>query len=842
MTGPAHAFIAAVNWVALAYFLCLNLFYLALLLLSGAELRAYLRRLSYGDYDLMLQDPHSPAVSVLMPAHNEAVNIVVSVRGVLNLNYPAFQVIVVNDGSTDGTLEALRSAFSLVATERVIATTLPTRPIRAVYRSLTVPGLTVIDKENGGKADALNAGINASRMPYVCSVDADIILEEDALLRVMRPVVDDPARVVAVGGIVRVANGCRLKNARVDRALLPRAPLPMFQVVEYLRAFLGGRTGFSSLNGLLIISGAFGVFSKKWALAAGGYRTDTVGEDMELVLSMHRLLREMKVDYRVVFVADPVCWTEVPSSVGVLGRQRRRWQRGLMEALRLHRTMLFNPRYGLLGWVSYPFFYFFEGWGPLVEALGFASVLISWRLGWTDSAFAVAFLTLSVILGMIISLCAVLLEEFSFHKYSRWSDLARLASYALIENVGYRQMNTVFRCLGLWDFLRRRKGWGEMTRVGLGTAASCLLLAVAAFAGPAEDGRAALGAGRGEEAAVFLRAAVEARPGDLDLRADLGRALAWSGRYEEAEREYRVVLSSRPDHREALLGTIRLDGYRGRLQEALAGTAHGLALHPGDREFEEERLRLSGLLRRSFCSPDKRFTVRCGYGNEHYSFARGGNGLSVALRDRRLRGWDAGASASYERRFGLDDLDLGASLARRIRAGWAGVSLGGATRHALLPVFRAAAEGGAPLGAGFGAEAKIGWRLFDDAKVYSFSPSLTWEGRGLALSAGYDLSATVFDGGARSGGLSSFRARAAWLASCPVIPWVAYARTREAFEAGSGLGARAFSADHYSAGATVHLPRGFALDAHGEREERSDAGRSAVRFGLGAAYSWGALP
>lgn len=838
MTAWAHAFITAVNWLALAYFLCLNAFYLALIALSGFELRAYLRRLSYGDYDLMLKDPQTPAVSVLMPAHDEAVNIATSVLGVLNLNYPAFQVIVVNDGSTDGTLEVLRSSFSLVATERVVAATLPTAPIRGVYRSRSYPGLTVIDKENGGKADALNAGINASRTPYFCAVDADIVLEEDALLRVMRPVVEDPARVVAVGGIVRVANGCRLKNARVERALLPHEALPMFQVVEYLRAFLGGRTGFSAINGLLIISGAFGVFSKKWVMAAGGYRTDTVGEDMELVLSMHRLLREMKVDYRVVFIADPVCWTEVPASVAVLGRQRRRWQRGLLEALGHHRTMLFNPRYGLLGWLSYPFFLFFEGWGPLVEALGLASVTISWWFGWTDGAFAAAFLTLSVLLGMVISLCSVLLEEFSFHKYSRWSDLARMASYALIENVGYRQMSTLFRCLGLWDYLRNAKGWGDMKRVGLGTTA-CLLLAVAAFAGPAEEGRAALSAGRGKDAVPLLRTAVDASPGDLDLRADLGRALAWSGRYEDAEREYAVALSSRPDHREALLGSIRLDGYRGRLQEALAGAARGLSLHPGDREFEAERLRLSGLLRRSLCAPDKRFTIRCGYGNEHYSFARGGNGLSVALRDRRLRGWDAGASAAYEHRFGLDDLDLGLSAARKLARGWAGVSLGGATRHALLPVFRAAVEGGAPLGGGFGAEAKLGWRLFDDANVYSFSPSLTWEGRGLALSAGYDLSETRFDGGARSGGLSSFRARAAWLASCPVIPWAAYARTREAFEAGSGLGARAFSSDHYSAGATVHLPGGLAVDVHGERELRSDAGRSVTRFGLGAAYSWG---
>jgi len=468
MIGWAHAFVEGVNWLVLGYFLCMNTFYLVLLLLSSIELRDYLRRLSYGDYDLMLRDPHTPEVSVLMPAYNEAVNIAVSVRGVLNLNYPNFQVIVINDGSKDETLSALRAAFSLVETDRVLSEVLPTRSIRAVYRSLTVPNLVVIDKENGGKADALNAGINASRTAYFLSADADIILEEDALLRVMRPILDDPNRVVAVGGIVRVANGCKVKNSRIERPMLPRRALPMFQIVEYLRAFLGGRTGFSAINGLLIISGAFGVFSKKWALAAGGYRTDTVGEDMELVLSMHCLLREMKVDYRVVFIADPVCWTEVPDSLSILSRQRRRWQRGLMEALRLHRKMLFSPRYGILGLVSYPFFYFFEGWGPLVEALGYVSVMLSWWYGWVNTPFALAFLTMSVLLGMMISICAVLLEEFTFRKYPRWTDLARMAFYALIENFCYRQLNTFFRCLGLWDYLRDTKGWGVMKRRGLG--------------------------------------------------------------------------------------------------------------------------------------------------------------------------------------------------------------------------------------------------------------------------------------------------------------------------------------------------------------------------------------
>ena len=468
MIAWIRGYIVAVDWLVLAYFAGLHGMYLFFLLLSARELKGYMSRLRYGGYDLFFKNPETPAVTVLMPAFNEAVNIAVSVRGVLNLNYPSFEVIVINDGSSDETLAVLKRSFELIHTERSMEGALATAAVRAVYRSLTTPNLTVIDKDNGGKSDSLNAGINAARTPYFCAVDADIVMEEDALLRVMRPIVEDPERVVAVGGIVRVANGCRVVHGRVAQARLPRTALPMFQIVEYLRAFLGARTGLSSINGLLIISGAFGVFSRKWTTAVGGYRTDTVGEDMELVCALHARLREEKVDYRVIFIADPVCWTEVPVTLAVLSRQRRRWQRGLLEALRLHRGMLFDRRYGVLGWLSYPFFFFFEGWGPAVEILGYLSVLASVLLGWVDATFAFAFLTLSVGLGLAITLASILMEELTFQRYPGWRDLARLTLYGLIENVGYRQVTSFYRCQGLWDYLRNKKGWGRMPRAGLG--------------------------------------------------------------------------------------------------------------------------------------------------------------------------------------------------------------------------------------------------------------------------------------------------------------------------------------------------------------------------------------
>ncbi len=465
---PLGSFLHWINSLLLWYFLAVNACYLLLILLSAIELRAYLKRLRYGSYDLLFRDPRTPSLSVLMPAHNEARTIATSVRGVLNLNYPNFEVIVVNDGSSDETLEVLKSEFRLVEAPRSMEAGIPASRIRASYRSLTVPNLLVIDKENGGKADALNAGINASRTPYFCAVDADVILEEDALLRVMRPVLEDPESVVAVGGIVRVANGCEVAHARVLTPRLPARLLPLFQVVEYLRAFLGGRTGFSRINGLLIISGAFGVFSKKWAAAVGGYRTDTVGEDMELVCAMHELLREMRVDYRIVFIADPVCWTEVPASLRVLSSQRRRWQRGLLETLWRHRGMLLKPRYGILAFFSYPFFLLFEGLGPLIEGLGYASVVLSWALGRLDAAYGMAFLTLALLMGMLLNLCSLLLEEYAFRRYPRWLDIARLVACGVIENVGYHQLTLWLRCLGVWDFLCKRKGWGFMVRKGFG--------------------------------------------------------------------------------------------------------------------------------------------------------------------------------------------------------------------------------------------------------------------------------------------------------------------------------------------------------------------------------------
>ncbi|KKK44040.1 hypothetical protein LCGC14_3167640, partial [marine sediment metagenome] len=298
----------------------------------------------------------------------------------------------------------------------------------------------VIDKDNGGKADALNSGMNAARYPYLCSVDADALLEEDALLRVAKPIIDDPELVVATGGIVRIANGCKIEDGRVIEVHLPRSRLASLQVVEYLRAFLVGRVGWSRLNSMLIISGAFGLFNRAAVEAAGGYWTQTVGEDVELVVRLHRYMREREEDYRIQFVADPVSWTEVPEHLGALGRQRRRWQRGLIETVWRHRTMVGNPRFGLLGTVALPFFAVFEIIGPLVELFGYTVIPVAALLGVLSITFLLSFFAVAVLLGVLLSVAALALEEFSFRRHQRHRDVARLFGLAVLENFGYRQL------------------------------------------------------------------------------------------------------------------------------------------------------------------------------------------------------------------------------------------------------------------------------------------------------------------------------------------------------------------------------------------------------------------
>jgi len=460
------------NRYVIYYFITLNSVYLLLFLVSLWEVVRFVRRTFFSDYQQILKSEMTLPISIVVPAHNEERGIVDTVRSLLQLNYGEFEVLVVNDGSEDGTLEQLVRAFNLRTTDRIYRRTLPTQKVRGIYASLEVPNLTVVDKEQGGKSDALNAGINLSRYPLFCSVDADSVIEENALLRVVKPFMEHPEEMVAVGGIVRIINGCEVRDGRVVRIGLPRRVLPVFQVVEYLRAFLSGRIGWSVLRSLLIISGAFGLYKKSEVIEVGGYDSQTDTEDLELVVKLHENLKKRKVKYRIVFVPDPVCWTEVPEKFKTLLMQRNRWHRGLLQSFRLHWRMLLNPKYGVIGTLALPYFLVFEMLGPFVEVLGYLSVILAYFLGILNMEFFLLFLLVAVFYGVFLSIAAVLLEEISFRRYPAWEDLARLIWYAIWENIGYRQLLALFKVKAFFDFIGRRRRWGEMGHRGFRPAAA----------------------------------------------------------------------------------------------------------------------------------------------------------------------------------------------------------------------------------------------------------------------------------------------------------------------------------------------------------------------------------
>ena len=447
----------------LAYFILLNGAYLALNLISLKVIGKAMERRALDELPSVYSGLELP-VSLLLPAYNEEATIVDSVHSLLQLNYPELEVIVINDGSKDGTLAVLSREFGLQPFPSVHRARLKTQPVRGVYRSLLFPNLRVIDKENGGKADALNAGINHSHYPLFCGVDADSVLQPDSLKRLARPMLEDPT-VIAAGGSVRLVNGCKVSGGFLEEVHLPRRGLPLIQIVEYLRAFLFGRMGWVPLNALLIISGTFGMFRKELVVEAGGYRTDTVGEDMELVVRLHRLMIDNGRRYRIVFVPDPICWTEAPEDLKSLRSQRVRWQRGLAESLWANRQLLFRRKSGPVGWLAFPFALLFELFGPLVEVGGYLFVITAYLMGLLSFEALAVFLFVALGVGLFLSASSLLLEEMSFHIYLRKRDLAKLCLALLIENFGYRQLIALWRLFGLFAWLSGQPGrWGLIRR------------------------------------------------------------------------------------------------------------------------------------------------------------------------------------------------------------------------------------------------------------------------------------------------------------------------------------------------------------------------------------------
>jgi cellulose synthase/poly-beta-1,6-N-acetylglucosamine synthase-like glycosyltransferase len=445
-----------------------NVFNLLQLVLAGISLR---RERSIAETGLLWRRyaEAAPPISLLVPAYNEELTIVESVRSLLGLQYPGFEVVVVNDGSKDGTLAALIEGFELQPTRRSYDATAPCAEIRQIYAAPNQPRLLVVDKANGGKADALNAALNLARAPLVCSMDADSLLEPDALLRCVRPFIEDPERVVAVGGTIRVANGCDIRFGRVMKIGTPRNFLALLQTIEYLRAFLMARLAWSEMGTLLIISGAFGLFRRDAVLEVEGYTLGTVGEDMELVVKLHKHFLRAKRPYRMVFMAEPVCWTETPEDLGVLGRQRARWHRGALETFFKHREMLFNPRYGRIGILGFGHIAVVDVLGPFIEIAGYVMIPAFWFMGILNTEYLLAFLAVGFGFGIVVSVGALALEEVELRRFPDVRSLLILLAAAIVENFGYRQLNNFWRLRGTWQFITKQHSWGAMTRKGFRT-------------------------------------------------------------------------------------------------------------------------------------------------------------------------------------------------------------------------------------------------------------------------------------------------------------------------------------------------------------------------------------
>ena len=457
----------AASLISLIYFLALNSFYAMLLVLSVPQILRHWELFKDEELSGYLREERLPPISVLVPAYNMGPSIVETVECLLELDYPRHEIVVINDGSSDDTMGKLHSDYDLYEEAPNFAGPIKTQEILGQYRSRVHSNLRVIHKRNGGKSDALNAGLCSARYQLVLCVDADTLIEKDALMRLARTFLID-ANVAAAGATIRVANGCKLSGYTVEEARVPKNFLAGVQVPEYLRAFLFGRLGWNALGGNLIVSGAFGLFRKEHLLAIRGYKVGSVGEDLDLVVRLHRYLREKGIPYSVPFIPDPIAWTIVPEDPTTLGHQRERWHRGLIVTMLKNVGLLFNPRYGKVGWIIFPFFVFGEMLAPLIEFLGIVLTCIGLYLGIVDIEFALLFFAACWGYGMMLTLAAVVMEEVTFRCYPRFGDFLRLVGFALLEPLGYRQATVLWRSRAFLKALGRSTSWGPMRRRSFG--------------------------------------------------------------------------------------------------------------------------------------------------------------------------------------------------------------------------------------------------------------------------------------------------------------------------------------------------------------------------------------
>ncbi len=456
-------FISFFNYFCMAFTILLSIIYIVQLAISFVKVRKNNRAKQSNDYGRYVSSENLLPISLLIPAYNEEENIVSNIKSLMKMDYPQFEIIVINDGSTDKTHERIIESFGLYKIETAIKTSIPTKEVHGIYYNIEYPNLIYVEKENGGKSDALNAGINISSYPLFACLDADSRIEPDALLKLSIEFLKNTDTIVA-GGLVRIANGFKIRDGRVSGFSMPEKMIERFQIVEYFRSFLSGRVSWGATNSMLIVSGAYGVFKKQAVIEVGGYKTNTIGEDMEIVVRLHRYMRAHRRKYKIIFCEDSVCWTQGPMSVADIRSQRRRWQIGLFDTLISHKSLFLNPRYGSVGLMAIPYNWVFELFGAVVEVLGYFIIPFSLVMGELNIFFFVVYFLLAVLLGVILSLGSLILEQYTRKSVMSAKQCLSLSLYALLENFGYRQMITLFRLEGIFKYRKLRKTWGKIKR------------------------------------------------------------------------------------------------------------------------------------------------------------------------------------------------------------------------------------------------------------------------------------------------------------------------------------------------------------------------------------------
>ncbi|MBF4692362.1 glycosyltransferase [Fusibacter ferrireducens] len=466
-------YVIGFNYILAYYSVAINISYLILMCFSYANVRKQAKLWNFKNISMLFRHKMIPSISIIAPAFNEEKSIVSSVRSLLNLKYPDYELIVVNDGSNDETLRRLIEAFKLIRVDYQYQISLDTVPIRGIYRNASLPKLVVIDKNNGGKADALNAGINVANKEFFCGIDADSLLEPESLLRLASLTIDESKETPALGGNVCPINSCKVDQGLITEVVLSKNILARFQTIEYIRAFMAGRLGWQQMNSLLIISGAFGLFRKDRVISVGGYLTtrgkykkDTVGEDMEIVVRISRMMREINHSYKILYAFNANCWTEVPEDLKSLKNQRFRWHRGLIDILYFHRKMMFNRRYGSTGIFVLPYYLIFEAFGPMIEMQGYVMVVLAAILGILDEKIALLLFITTILLGVLVSITALLIAEREEHYY-RFMDVMKMLFYAILENFGVRQLVSFWRIEGQFNLMLGQSGWGKIKRKGI---------------------------------------------------------------------------------------------------------------------------------------------------------------------------------------------------------------------------------------------------------------------------------------------------------------------------------------------------------------------------------------